>query len=86
MVNEPCALKGWEPEGVIREQGLIRHFSASVKGAVDLFRQALAVAGEVGFTRLQARAEGQLQRRTRTPRQHLVTSEKVGQASAPARP
>lgn len=36
VVNEACALKGWEPEGVIREQGLSRHFSASVKGAVDL--------------------------------------------------
>jgi transposase len=36
VVNEACALKGWEPEGVISEQGLSRHFSASLKGAVEL--------------------------------------------------
>lgn len=36
VVNEACALKGWQPEGVINEQGLSRHFSASVKGTVDL--------------------------------------------------
>jgi hypothetical protein len=36
VVNEACALKGWEPESVIKEQGLGRHFSASLKGSVDL--------------------------------------------------
>ena len=36
VVNEACALKGWEPEGVISEQGLSRHFRASLKGAVEL--------------------------------------------------
>jgi len=36
VVNEACALKGWAPEGVVREQGLSRHFSASLKGTVEL--------------------------------------------------
>jgi hypothetical protein len=36
VVQEACALKGWEREGVITEQGLSRHFSASLKGAVEL--------------------------------------------------
>jgi transposase len=36
VVNEACALKGWDRDSVIREQGLSRHFSASLKGAVDL--------------------------------------------------
>jgi transposase len=36
VVQEACALKGWERERVINEQGLSRHFSASLKGAVEL--------------------------------------------------
>lgn len=36
VVTEACALKGWDTEGIISEQGLSRHFSASVKGAVEL--------------------------------------------------
>lgn len=36
VVKEACALKGWNTEGVIRDQGLSRHFSASLKGAVEL--------------------------------------------------
>lgn len=36
VVNEACALKGWERDGVISEQGLSRHCSASLKGAVEL--------------------------------------------------
>jgi transposase len=36
VVHEACVLKGWERDSVLREQGLSRHFSASLKGAVDL--------------------------------------------------
>jgi transposase len=36
VVNEACALKAWERDDVIREQGLSRHFAASLKGAVEL--------------------------------------------------
>lgn len=36
MVDEACALKGWERAGVIAEQGLSRHFGASLKGSVEL--------------------------------------------------
>jgi transposase len=36
VVNEACALKGWAREEVIREQGLSRHFGASLKGAIEL--------------------------------------------------
>lgn len=36
VVNEACTLKGWEPASVITEQGLSRHFSASLKGSVNL--------------------------------------------------
>jgi hypothetical protein len=36
VVKEACALKGWDTEGIIREQGLSRHFSTSLKGAVEL--------------------------------------------------
>ncbi len=36
VVQEACALKGWERERVINEQGLSRHFSASLMGAVEL--------------------------------------------------
>jgi len=36
VVQEACALKGWERERVINDQGLSRHFSASLKGAVEL--------------------------------------------------
>ena len=36
VVEEACALKGWERERVITEQGLSRHFGASLKGAVEL--------------------------------------------------
>jgi hypothetical protein len=36
VVTEACALKGWDSEGIISEQGLSRHFSASLKGAVEL--------------------------------------------------
>ncbi len=36
VVQEACALKGWEPDAVIREQGLSRHFAASLKGSVEL--------------------------------------------------
>jgi len=36
VVNEACVLKAWEREAVIREQGLSRHFAASLKGAVEL--------------------------------------------------
>ena len=36
VVHEACTLKGWERAAVISEHGLSRHFSASVKGAVEL--------------------------------------------------
>lgn len=36
VVDEACALKGWERAGVIEEQGLSRHFGASLKGSVEL--------------------------------------------------
>lgn len=36
VAKEACALKGWELESVISEQGLSRHFSASLKGVVEL--------------------------------------------------
>jgi transposase len=36
VVQEACALKGWELDAVTSEQGLSRHFSASLKGAVEL--------------------------------------------------
>jgi transposase len=36
VVQEACALKSWERDAVISEHGLSRHFSASVKGAVEL--------------------------------------------------
>jgi len=36
VVHEACALKAWERDAVIREQGLSRHFAASLKGAVEL--------------------------------------------------
>jgi transposase len=36
VVNEACALKGWDRGGVVGAQGLSRHFSASLKGTVEL--------------------------------------------------
>lgn len=36
VVNEACALKGWERAEVIGEHGLSRHFAASLKGTVEL--------------------------------------------------
>lgn len=36
VVEEACALKGWEREAVVAEQGLGRHFGASFKGSVEL--------------------------------------------------
>jgi transposase len=36
VVNEACALKEWERASVIEEQGLSRHFGASLKGSVEL--------------------------------------------------
>lgn len=36
VVEEACALKGWEREAVVAEQGLGRHFGTSFKGSVEL--------------------------------------------------
>jgi transposase len=36
VVDEACALKAWDRARVIEEQGLSRHFGASLKGSVEL--------------------------------------------------
>jgi hypothetical protein len=36
VVDEACALKGWDCAAVAKEQGLGRHFGTSFKGSVDL--------------------------------------------------
>ena len=36
VVEEACALKGWESEALVCEHGLGRHFEKSFKGAVEL--------------------------------------------------
>jgi len=36
VIEEACALKEWDLGGVVEEQGLSRHFGASLKGSVEL--------------------------------------------------
>jgi transposase len=36
VVKVACALKGWDEESVVEEQGLSRHFGSSFKGEVEL--------------------------------------------------
>lgn len=36
VVDEACALKGWERDEVVAAEGLSRHFASSFKGALDI--------------------------------------------------
>jgi len=36
VVNEACALKGWERDEVVEAEGLSRHFAASFKGTLEV--------------------------------------------------